>query len=262
MYKLDKDLVFSNLTKNHIGRKLIILEEVDSTNDYAMKLVNEKYVSGSVVIADIQYAGKGRLERKWHSPRGLNLYMSFILSPRIKAAEVNILTFISSIATVDTLAKYSIQSEIKWPNDVLINAKKVSGVLTEINMVKNKLEHVVAGIGVNLNMDSDALLSSGLSEIATSVYIENGKPVNRNEFLITLLNNLDVFYDNFMKLGKEYIYNQWSSRWYSRDKPVRVVMDNEQFDAICKGLDKEGFMIVQRDSGQTVKIVSADVSPL
>ncbi|NIU88210.1 MAG: biotin--[acetyl-CoA-carboxylase] ligase, partial [Nitrosopumilaceae archaeon] len=103
MSKYNKDLIYSKITNHHIGSKLIILDEVDSTNKYALSLLgNKPCVSGTVVVADSQYAGKGRLDRSWYSPKGVNLYLSVILMPGIKTEEVNILTFISSVATVNT----------------------------------------------------------------------------------------------------------------------------------------------------------------
>ena len=262
MYKYDKDYISSNITQKHIGTNLILLDEVDSTNKYALNLTENPDIGGTVIVADVQRAGKGRLERSWYSPKGVNLYMSLILKPGIESEEINILTFISSVATVNTLADYGIDSEIKWPNDVLIDKKKVSGVLTEINMHKNKLEYVVVGIGVNLNVDAASLKMSGLEDIATSVCIEQNEQVNRNEFLIKLLNNLDNCYESFLTFGKQHIYNEWTYRWKGKGKTVSVSTENEQFEGKCVGLDENGFMIVKKYSGETIKIITGDVSLL
>jgi BirA family biotin operon repressor/biotin-[acetyl-CoA-carboxylase] ligase len=260
MYKYEKSLVTKNIIKKHVGKKLIFLNEVDSTNNYAQRLAKEGEIQGSVVVCDHQHAGKGRLDRKWFSPRGLNLYLSFILRPDIKIEDVNVFTFITSIATVNTLYEYGINSDIKWPNDVLINRKKVSGVLTELNISNNKLEYVVVGVGVNLNIHAAGLEGNKLLDTATSVYIEKGETVDRNQFLIKFLNNLDYCYDDYILRGKEYIYKQWTCRWDGKDKIVRVSMDKETFEAKCIGLDDKGYMIVEKHSGEMIKIVSGDVN--
>ena len=260
MYKYKKSLVAKNLAKKHVGKKLIFLDEVDSTNKYAERLAKGGEMQGTVVVSDYQHDGKGRLDRKWFSPRGLNLYLSFILRPNIKVEDVNVFTFISSIATVNTLSEYDINSDIKWPNDVLINGKKVCGVLTELNIANSELEYVVVGVGVNLNIDAACLDDNKLLDTATSVCIEKGKIVNRNQFLVKFLNNLDYCYDNFICLGKEYIYKKWTDRWDGKDKIVRVDLDSDTFEARCIGLDDKGYMIVEKHSGERLKIVSGDVS--
>jgi len=142
----------------------------------------------------------------------------------------------------------------------LINGKKVCGVLTEINIAKSELEYVVVGVGVNLNIQASGLDGNDLLSTATSVCIEKGKTVDRNQFLVKFLNNLDYCYDNFICLGKEYIYNQWTDRWDGKDKIVRVNLDSDTFEARCIGLDDKGYMIVQKPSGERLKIVSGDVS--
>lgn len=260
MSKYNKDLVCSKITNRHIGSKIIFLDEVDSTNKYALSIIDQKpCVSGTVVVADSQYAGKGRLDRSWYSPKGVNLYLSVILIPDIKTEEVNILTFVSSVATVNTLLEYGLSPEIKWPNDVQVNRKKISGVLTEINMEGNKPGHVVVGIGINLNVDIDSLSEGDVDNLATSVYIEQGKKVNRNEFLIKLLNNLDECYECYIKHGKEFIYNLWESKWNGKGKTVSVNTEDDQFTGRCVGLDKDGFMLVHNQNDETVRIVSGDV---
>jgi len=259
MNKYEKSLVIRNLVKKHIGKKLVFLNDVDSTNNYAEKLAKDGEKEGCVVISDNQYAGKGRLDRQWVSPHGVNVYLSLILRPDIPIEDVNVLTFISSIATVNTLSEYNLNSGIKWPNDVLINQKKVSGVLTEINIADGKLEFVVVGVGVNLNIKAVDFNNNNLLDIATSIYIEKGETIDRNQFLIKFLNNLDCCYDNFINLGKKYIYNQWTDRWNGKDKMANVYLDKETFEAKCVGLDENGYMIVEKYSGERVKIVSGDV---
>lgn len=262
MYKYKKSLIAKKLTKNHIGKKLLFLDRVDSTNKYAQRLAKSGVEEGLVVISDHQHAGKGRLDRSWFSPKGLNLYLSYILKPDIEIEDVNIFTFISSVAIVNTLSEYDINSDIKWPNDVLINQKKVSGVLTELNIGDDRVEYVVVGVGVNLNIDTAELDSNNLLDIATSVYIESGKKVDRNQFLIKMLNNTDKCYDNYLCLGKEYIYDKWSSMWKGQDRTARVSLDNETFEARCIGLDDKGYMIVEREKGKRLKVVSGDVQIL
>nr|NIT12862.1 biotin--[acetyl-CoA-carboxylase] ligase [Candidatus Dadabacteria bacterium] len=215
-----------------------------------------------VVVSDYQHTGRGRLDRRWVSPPASNIYMSCVLEPRIKIEEVNIFTFISSLATVNTLLEYEISSYIKWPNDVLIGGKKVCGVLTELNIHDDKLKSVVVGVGVNLNMDSKALESHDLAAVATSVYIESGKEVDRNQFLIKMLNNLDECYDKYSTEGKEYIIEKWTDRWSGKDRNASVSLDGQNFTARCVCIDDNGYLVVEKPSGQKITVVSGDVQIL
>ena len=163
---------------------------------------------------------------------------------------------------MDTLAEYGFKSDIKWPNDVLVKKKKISGVLTEINISQNKLQHVVVGVGVNLNVDSDSLNQTGLGDIATSVYMESGEKADRDLFLIKLINNMDVWYDNLMNYGERYVYKNWNGRWGGRNKTAAVNADGEEFEARCIGLDDNGYMIVEKRDGSRQTVVSGDLSVL
>ena len=258
---IEVDLIKSRLQTHIIGGNIKYFDELESTNEYAKELAELGESEGTLIIADHQKTGRGRLDRKWCSPRSVNLYLSIILRPEIDVKDVNILTLISSISTVDTISDYGIKSYIKWPNDVVVNGRKISGVLTELNSRKELIEFVVVGIGININLTQEDMKQFGnLSDIATSMFIERGILIDRNKFLIEFLENIDRTYLEFHKMGKNIILEKWLARWNGLNQKVEVSLDNESFLADCKGLDEYGYLVVEKSNGDKYTVYSGDVT--
>lgn len=258
---IEVNLIKSGLQTNIIGGEIKYFDEIESTNEYAKELAEQGISEGTLVIADHQKTGRGRLDRKWYSPRSVNLYLSIILRPKINIKDVNILTLITSISTVDTISEYGIKPYIKWPNDVLVNRKKISGVLTEVNSKKEIVEYVVVGIGLNINLTrKDLKQFENLSDIATSMFIEIGSLIDRNEFLIKFINNIDRSYLEYSENGKNIIVEKWLERWDGLNRRVKVSLDNQSFFADCKGLDENGYLVVEKPNGDKYTVFSGDVT--
>ena len=145
-----------HLAAETVGGKLFVYDEVGSTNDVLLELISEGVASdGTVVVSDSQTEGRGRLGRKWLSPAGRNLYLSALFRPEIPPQESSVFTFLASCALVEVFSRYGISATIKWPNDILVGGRKISGVLTELGMSEGAVNYLVIGIGVNLNLPEE-----------------------------------------------------------------------------------------------------------
>jgi BirA family biotin operon repressor/biotin-[acetyl-CoA-carboxylase] ligase len=257
-------LINKHLKTKTFGRVIRFYREVESTNDVAFDLAKEGAAEGTVVIADTQTKGRGRLQRKWISPPGFNLYMSIIFRPSISSKDATILTLVSSIALFETVNSHGIKSQIKWPNDLLINRRKVAGVLTEMEPDGERVEFVLVGLGVNLNMTREVMnnLMGEVSEIATSVREELGREVDRSEFAANLINLLEKWYDEFNSKGKSNIIGEWKKRWGDLNKRVRVRIDGNVIEGIAYDLDQNGFLLIKKDNGEIERIIAGDVTVL
>jgi BirA family biotin operon repressor/biotin-[acetyl-CoA-carboxylase] ligase len=262
-YWMEK-LINKHLKTKAFGRVIRFYREVESTNDVAFDLAKEGATEGTVVIADTQTKGRGRLQRTWISPPGFNLYMSIIFRPPLSSKEASMLTLMSSIALFEAVNSHGIKCQIKWPNDLLINRKKVAGVLTEMEADGERVQFVLVGLGINLNMTRGVMddLMGEVSEIATSVREALGHEVNRPEFTANVINLLEKWYDEFKSKGKSTILDEWKKRWGDRNKRVRVRIDGRVTEGIAYDLDQNGFLLVRKDNGEIEKIIAGDVTVL
>ncbi|HJV34933.1 biotin--[acetyl-CoA-carboxylase] ligase [Geomonas sp.] len=256
---LNKHDIGQGLTTRRIGANLVCLKETESTNSVAFKMAEEGACEGTVVIADGQSAGKGRLGRIWLSPAGVNLYCSIVLRPPISPMAACQLTFLSAVAVARAIENCSeLTPQIKWPNDVLIGGKKVAGLLNEMNAETEKVNFVVLGIGVNLNVRLSQL-GGTLRYPATSLIEESGVEVDRVAFTRTLLTEIDDLYDRFLVEGEGAIRNEWLERSAMRGRQVKVSVGERQFAGVVQGVDQFGALLVLvGDKVETV--LSGDVS--
>ncbi len=166
------------LQTKRLGKQIIFLREVDSTNNLAKELAGYGAVEGTVVIAETQKAGKGRKNREWYSPKG-GLYFSVVLRPKCDLREAVKLVFVSGLAVAEVLSKkYGLGVTVKWPNDVLVDWKKVCGVLSEMNVAGKDINYLVIGVGVNANVNVMEEFPESLRSVATSLEVELGKKVD------------------------------------------------------------------------------------
>ena len=182
--------VLDGLATQRIGTKLHYFAELDSTNIFARRLAEQGAPAGEIVIAERQTRGRGRLGRSWVSPPFVNLYCSVVLRPRLFPKHVPQITLMAAVALVETVAFFVPSgAAIKWPNDILVNGKKIAGILTEASWNSNRIEFVVLGIGVNLNFPA-ARMPEAIRQRATSLLIATGKTVQRETFLRRLIQDL------------------------------------------------------------------------
>ncbi len=241
------------------GRNIIYRENVDSTNLLAFQLALSGKPEGTCVVAESQGAGKGRLGRKWFSPAGKNLYISIILRPHIHPSSVYPITFLSSLAAYDAIEELTgIKPSLKWPNDVLINGKKVCGTLIELSTEADAVRFVIVGIGFNINMQHDEI-DEEIRNKATSLLIETKKIYERALVCGILLNHLEEHYRYFRQYGAPGTVGVWEERAAIKGKTLQIDQMGESYRGIAEGIDRDGAMLLNID-GETKKIIAGDVS--
>ncbi len=252
------------LRTDNIGKVLHFYDKVDSTNTVLYKLAENGASEGTAVIADSQTEGKGRLDRIWISPPGVNLYISLLFRPSIPARESPLMTLLTAVAIVEALKKTGVKNpSIKWPNDVQIDGKKVAGILTEMKPRGESVEFIVVGIGININM-TRATINKEMREaarIATSIMEHLGRDVDRAKFTADLLLEIESWYGTFDKRGKASILKEWTARWGGLEKRVRVSTEkSETFQGTAIGIDGDGHLLVEKDDGETATVIAGYVS--
>ncbi len=245
-----------------IGRTVVALTETDSTNLQARRLGEEGAIAGTVVVADRQTAGRGRLGRRWESPAGVNLYCSILLRPQIPVQQAPQLTFLSAVAVAETLKEVcQLTTEVKWPNDILASGAKISGLLNEMNSETEQIHFVILGVGINLNMVATQF-PEDLNYPATSAFLETGRRVDRLFFLQTFLRRLDLHYQEFLREGFTPIRRRWESLCKLINTQVRVDQGANSCCGTVVGLDLDGALRLQLNNGSVERIVAGDIQPV
>jgi len=238
-----------------IGRKIYSYKETASTNDTACNLAMQGEKEGAVVIAEEQKAGRGRLGRKWISPKFKGAYFSVILRPDILPKEVASITLFSALSVARTIREMTnLPAFIKWPNDILINNHKVCGILTEMNAETDKINFVIIGIGININTDRE-LLPKG----ATSIMAESGMEVSRLEMVRLIFRNLDRYYRVFLIGNMNAIIKEYKELTSFLGTRVQVTHHNTKIEGYAADVDKEGALILRMDSGLNERVLAGDV---
>lgn len=241
-----------------IARKIYSYKETSSTNDAAYQLAASGEKEGSVIIAESQTAGRGRMGRSWVSPRSKGAYFSAILRPDILPKEVSSITLFSALSVAKTIKEMAdLAAFIKWPNDVLINNKKICGILTEMNAETDKINFVIIGIGININTKED-LLPKG----ATSIMEAKGEEVSRVELVKGIFKNLDKYYKLFNGGHIAEIIREYKEFSNFLGKRVRVTYHDTKIEGYAVDVDKEGALILRMDSGLNERILAGDVTIL
>jgi BirA family biotin operon repressor/biotin-[acetyl-CoA-carboxylase] ligase len=245
------------LNTHDLGQTLHCSDVLPSTNDRARELAEAGAVHGEVVIAESQTAGRGRRGRTWSSPSGRNLYMSVVLRPQLPPQRAPELTLVASLAACDACRQAGVEAAIKWPNDVLVDDRKVAGILTELSAEPDAVQWVVLGIGVNLNAASGDFPDE-LRDVATSLAIERGQPVPRALFAAALLSVLEQWLDLHASEGFAPIREAWRSRSCTLGREVRVDADGGAVSGVAEDIDETGALLV-RTRGGLARLVSGDV---
>jgi BirA family transcriptional regulator, biotin operon repressor / biotin---[acetyl-CoA-carboxylase] ligase len=242
-----------------LGQRIERRGRVASTNDEAGLLARAGAPHGTVILADEQSAGRGRYGRSWHSPPGENLYLSVVLRPDIAPERAPPITLAGGLGVVDAVNKAGVRASLKWPNDVLVGGKKLAGVLTEMNTRGQELEHVILGIGVNVNAHA---LPPEIASIATSLRLELGREVEREDFLSELLPALERWLDAFFEGGVSALGDAWTERAELAGSRVRAGAEDGPVEGEPVGLDDEGALLVEDDAGRRHRVVSGEVAKI
>jgi BirA family biotin operon repressor/biotin-[acetyl-CoA-carboxylase] ligase len=254
-----------------IGREIIFFDTINSTNTYAMELADMGYPEGTVIIADAQTGGKGRLGRKWLSPQGKNLYMSTILRPVILPRDAAILTLMSAVACASAIKRLSsVPASIKWPNDIMVSDRKLGGILTEIKADMERIFHAVIGIGININLEAEDMPDE-IKACATSIKIEqksrraevqNSSDFSRTLIAIEIIKELDRWYSMLLNSGKKPVIEEWLKLSSTIGRAVKVTVGNNVFTGIAGTIDEEGMLMLKLPDNTVKKISAGDVTVL
>ena len=252
-----------NLNTGWLAQRILYLDETESTNHDAAQLAREGAAHGTVVIAESQTAGRGRLGRDFHSPAYQNLYTSIVLRPEMEISRVPTLLLSAGVAVAravaDTLGIPE-KVEIKWPNDVLIDGLKTSGVLMELEAEENRIKCAVLGLGVNLNIDPSEFPEEFRAR-ATSLAHEKGALVNRTHFTQLLYSILEEVMDLHFEAGFEAVQPQFEAFFKMKGRRIRVAnMDGREIEGRTIGIADQGALELEIDSGERVQVLAGDVT--
>ncbi len=238
--------------------EIIRLDKIESTNSYAKHSI-ENFADKTVITARCQSAGRGRLERSWVDLGEGNLFMSIVLKPDEKFSEVypNITQYLS-VVLCKILETYNLKPQIKWPNDVLINGKKIAGILSETVIQGGKCKGIILGIGVNLNAQSEKLAKIP-DKIATALNLEIGKEVDLSQFTDKLLDEFFKNYDEFLKTGFKYIKNDYINRNCFLNKELKVQVFNNIESGLAKSIDDCGALVLLKEGNTQTTLTIGDI---
>ncbi|USK48647.1 biotin--[acetyl-CoA-carboxylase] ligase [Bacillus sp. CMF12] len=257
--KVTPDEIRLGLQTETLGRQIHHEESVDSTQKIAHRLAYEGAQEGTVVIAEEQLSGRGRMDRRWHSPKSTGVWMSVILRPNIPPPKAPQLTLITAVAVVQAIEELTdLTPQIKWPNDILMNGKKVTGILTELQADADRIISIIIGIGINVNQELDDYPDE-LKDIATSLSIEKGEKLSRAELIRVLLGKLEDLYKLYLDKGFYPIKLLWESYAVSIGKNLTARTITGSIYGKALGITEDGVLMIEDSSGKVHHVYSADI---
>ncbi|MEJ2695540.1 MAG: biotin--[acetyl-CoA-carboxylase] ligase [Candidatus Sulfobium sp.] len=244
-----------------LWKEVLCYKSLDSTNEAAVSLcLRNGPESGTVIVADTQEKGRGRLGRKWVSPPGLNIYMSIVLVPGVAPRDATLLTVLASVACAAALReKCGAAVSIKWPNDLMIKGKKAGGILTETRADPDRIAWAVTGIGVNVNMDP-ASFTGEIRRTATSIKAETGRYHARSGLIIAILEQFERSYGILLHEGRKPLIEQWRRLSCTLGRHVTVTARPRPISGFAENIDSEGMLLVRLPSGELKRIGAGDLT--
>ena len=244
----------SNRKTTWVGEEIHYFDSTDSTNTRAKRLAEDGAVHGTLVVADEQTGGRGRRGRVWESQKGVSIYMSLVLKPEIEPNHASMLTLITAMAVAGGIEKTTgLECKIKWPNDIVINGKKICGILTEMSAQFDYINHIVIGIGINVHNES---FPEELQDHAGSLLLECGKRVHRADLIEAFLEEFERLYAIYLQTEDlSALQEEYDQLLVNRGRQVRVLDPKEPFEGKAMGITKKGELIV--DTWESRKLVSS-----
>ena len=246
---LDAGRIKKNLVTNWLGRDILILPEASSTNAVALSSIGQRK-SGSIILAETQKEGRGRLSRGWASPPG-GIWMSLVLRPNIPLSRVYRINMAASVSICRAVCQLGLEAGIKWPNDILIREQKLCGILTELGAQVDRLDYAVVGVGLNANNDTAAFPSQWRS---TSLAARLGKSIDRCALIAAILNEMEQALDD---IESHELYEEWRSRSLTLGKRVRISSAEGELIGQVLDLDQDGALILEQ-GGDRRRILAGD----
>lgn len=253
-----KKEIEDELNTDFVGKEIYYYKTVKSTQEVAKKITLEGSEKGVIVISENQTAGKGRRCRSWRSDKG-GIYLSLILKTKMDPSQTSLLPLLAGIAVAKTIEKlYEIKAELKWPNDVQIEGKKVGGILLDHSTESEELNRITIGIGLNAN-NKISSLPQAIKSKSTSLIEELGNKISRPKLIGQMLNELEELYLNFKIYGPKPILKEWKKLTSTLGNQIRVT-NGESIEGTAIDVDHTGALLVRKEDGKTKRITSGDVS--
>ncbi|EIJ78656.1 bifunctional BirA, biotin operon repressor/biotin--acetyl-CoA-carboxylase ligase [Bacillus methanolicus PB1] len=253
------DEIRLGLKTDFLGQQIHYEESVDSTQKIAHRLSYDGAPEGTVVLAEEQLSGRGRMDRKWYSPKYTGIWMSVILRPNILPTKAPQLTLLTAVAVVKAIEEVTALSpKIKWPNDILINGKKVTGILTELQAEADRVKTIIIGIGMNVNQKVNDF-PENIRSIATSLSIEKGEYISRPAIIRAVLSNIEKFYLLYLEKGFYPIKLLWESYAVSIGKKIFARTLSGNISGRALGITDDGVLMIEDENGAVHHVFSADI---
>jgi BirA family biotin operon repressor/biotin-[acetyl-CoA-carboxylase] ligase len=250
------DIINGSSARKTIGLNILSFKTVDSTNSIARNYADSGADDGTVVTAEIQNKGKGRLKRAWFSPKG-GLWLSIILRPELDPKDAGKLTLMAGCAVAQTLSKFHVDARLKWPNDVLVSGKKICGILTEMRTQEDNIQYLILGIGINLNFYLEDL-PEDIREHSTTLRHETDKSIDPRELMSILLGEVDGLYHTLKAGDSNKILNIWKDKSDTLGRRVRILTQQEDIEGTAEDVDDSGALILRTDDNEIKKIIAGD----
>lgn len=256
---LSAEEVKSRLKSQWMGQNCIYLESVDSTNNYAKKIAEEGAPEGTLVTAAEQTGGKGRRGRSWSSPKGEQVAMTLLLRPGIVPEHASRLTLLMAMAVARGIRRVTgLESGIKWPNDVVVNGRKVCGILTEMNTEIDYINYVVIGTGINVNQRS---FPEELQSMAGSLYQMTGQRLSRAELIAASMEEMEQLYEVFLKTEDlSALRQEYNELCVNRGHQIRVMEPGHEYTGTTDGINEKGELVVKKEDGTETHVYAGEVS--
>ncbi|MHB8062175.1 MAG: biotin--[acetyl-CoA-carboxylase] ligase, partial [Ruminiclostridium sp.] len=253
----DRELIIPN--GQIIGNEIIHFQEIDSTNNYAKKIANDGCPHGTIVVSEKQTFGRGRVGREWKSYNSEGLWFTIVLRPDLEPENVQIVTLAASVAVVEgILEAQGIVCGIKWPNDIILDACKLGGILTELSAEPGHINYVVVGIGVNINQDYSTF-EDEIKDRATSLKMHMGKLVSRVRVLESILTKFEDMYNIILQGNIQEIINKWSKYSVTLGKEVKIIFKNIEYNGLAQSIASDGKLVVKCNDGVVREISAGEI---
>lgn len=250
--------VDSLLETEWAGHPVVYEEEQESTNQTAKMLAEQGASHGMLVVAERQVSGRGRRGRPWHSPKGSGIWMSILLRPQIHPMSASMLTLVAAMAVYDAISSRVEGCAIKWPNDIVINGRKVCGILTEMSSELDNIHYVVIGIGVNVNTDD---FPEDIAAVAASMHVITGEYYKRAEIIADVWKSFEKYYDQFLQTENlSLMVESYNQRLVNMGRKVYIEERGSQYEGTACGIDSEGALLVEKTDGTRTAVISGEVS--
>lgn len=250
--------VDSLLETEWAGHPVVYEEEQESTNQTVKMLAEQGASHGTLVVAERQVSGRGRRGRPWHSPKGSGIWMSILLRPQIHPMSASMLTLVAAMAVYDAISSRVEGCAIKWPNDIVINGRKVCGILTEMSSELDNIHYVVIGIGINVNTDD---FPEDIAAVAASMHVITGEYYKRAEIIADVWKSFEKYYDQFLQTENlSLMVESYNQRLVNMGRKVYIEERGSQYEGTACGIDSEGALLVEKTDGTRTAVISGEVS--